>query len=266
MRALGALLLIALLVSALSGQQPQSSAGNSDGGATVIMHDGGVDQVLQSIYIPPIPNAPFTAIVHTQWIRPLGDGGTYTLVNQRQVARDRAGRIYEERWWLVPKDGKVQSRMNVIQIADPAAHTLYNCYQFETPRRCVVQSFADSGVAANYRPSQMQSGALPNGDGFQTHEDLGAQTIEGIETQGARNTITYNQGVIGNDRPFNRVREFWFAPSLQINLRSELTSPDFGKEIFTLSDISTSDPDPKLFELPEGFAVVDHRKPAVPGQ
>jgi hypothetical protein len=62
------------------------------------------------------------------------------------------------------------------------------------------------------------------------------------------------------------MREFWFAASLGINLKSELTSPDFGKEIFTLTDISTSDPDPKLFELPNGFVVVDHTKPAAPSQ
>jgi hypothetical protein len=33
--------------------------------------DGGVSQVLQSIYIPPIHDAPFTATVHTEWARPL---------------------------------------------------------------------------------------------------------------------------------------------------------------------------------------------------
>ena len=33
--------------------------------------DGGVSQVLQSIYIPPLHDAPFTATVHTEWARPL---------------------------------------------------------------------------------------------------------------------------------------------------------------------------------------------------
>jgi hypothetical protein len=265
MRVFGALLLVTFVTAALHGQQGQTPAGNSDGGVTVTIHDGGVDQVLQSIFIPPVQNAPFTATVHTQWIRPLADGGTYTLVNQRQVARDRAGRIYEERWWLVPKDGKVESQMNLIQIGDPATHTVYNCYLLETPHRCVIQPYHDSSTA-NYQPPAGQSGALANGDGFQTHEDLGVQTIEGIDAHGTRDTITFNQGVIGNDRPFNRVREFWFASSLVINLRSELTDPSFGKQIFTVTNVSTSDPDPKLFELPDGFAVVDRNKPAAPSQ
>jgi hypothetical protein len=253
------------LLPVAQGQQAQTPNDTADLGAAVVMQDGGVDQVLQSIYIPPIPNAPFTAIVHTQWIRPLLDGGTYTVVNQRQVARDRAGRIYEERWLLVPKDGKWKSRMNVIQIADPVAHTLYNCFTLETPHRCRVESFTDSPTA-NYQPSVAPSGPLPNGDGFQIHEDLGIQVIEGIETHGIRDTMTYNPGVIGNDRPFDRSREFWFAANLGINMRSQITAPEFGKEVFTLTDVSTADPDPKLFQIPDGFEVVDHRKPPAPNQ
>jgi len=49
--------------------------------------DGGVRQVLESIFIPPKPNAPFTLTLDTEWTRPLGNGGTYTLVNERHIAR-----------------------------------------------------------------------------------------------------------------------------------------------------------------------------------
>jgi len=265
MRATGAVLLLVCLAPTFYAQQPQGQSNRSDGGATSVMRDGGVDQVLQSIYIPPLQNAPFTAIIHTQWIRPLGDGGTYTLVNQRQVARDSAGRIYEERWLLVPKDGKVESQMNVIQIADPSAHTLYNCFTLNTPHRCVLLDYSETPLKA-IAPPTMMSGPLPNGNGSSLHEDLGGQSIEGIDTRGTRDTVTYNEGVIGNDRPFSSVREFWYAPSLGINLKSEVSNPSFGKQIFTLSDIVTAEPDPKLFQLPDGFQVVDRRKPAAPSQ
>jgi hypothetical protein len=256
LRVFGALLLFACLTSSLRGQPTQTAAANSD---------GGVDRVLQSIYIPPLTNAPFTALVHTQWIRPLPDGGTYTLVNQRQVARDTAGRIYEERWLLVPKDGMMQSQMNVIQIADPASHTLYNCFTLNMPHRCSLVDYSETATSA-YIPLTMVSGQLPNGNGFSVHENLGGQSFEGIDTRGTRDTVTYNEGVIGNDRPFSRVREFWFAPSLGINLKSEVSDPGFGKQIFTVTDIRTTEPDPKLFELPDGFVVVDHKKPAAPSQ
>ena len=262
MRAFCASLLLVLFASACICQQPQSSPENEQtGNVTEIIRDGGVSQVLQSIYIPPIKGAPFTAIVHTEWIRPLPDGGTFTVVNQRQVARDSTGRIYEERWLLVPKDGKMPSQMNVIEIADPVAHTLDNCFTLRTPHRCLLETLRESAMDA-YRPSMGQTGPLPNGDGFRTHEDLGMQTFSGIDCQGTRDTTTINPGVFGNDRPFNRKREFWFAASLGIDLRSEITDPSFGKEVFTVTDVNTSEPDPKLFELPEGYAVVDQRRPA----
>jgi len=59
--------------------------------------DGGVRETLDSISIPPMQNAPFTATLQTEWMRAMSDGGTITLVNERQIARDRKGRIYEER-------------------------------------------------------------------------------------------------------------------------------------------------------------------------
>ena len=102
----------ALFCAAASAQ----TADKQDGGTThVVMRDGGVNEVLQSIYIPPLLNAPFTATVHTEWTRPMMGGGTYTFVNKRQVARDSHGRIYEERWLLAPKSGNIESKMNVIQ-------------------------------------------------------------------------------------------------------------------------------------------------------
>lgn len=263
-RSLPAILLLSALVPALSAQQPADRP--QDGGTSeVTMRDGGVTEVLQSIYIPPILNAPFTAIVHTRWIRPLPEGGTFTLVNQRRVARDSRGRIYEERWFLVPKDGDQKSRMNVIQVADPSQHTLYNCFTLVTPHRCMMLGFFDSPTAI-YKPDTAPAGPLPNGKGSSTHEDLGAQTIAGVETTGTRDVTIMNAGAYGNDRPYTISREFWFAKNIGINLQSELTGPRIGKQIFTLTDVSLAEPDPALFELPDGYEVVDRRKSTPPAE
>jgi hypothetical protein len=229
------------------------------------MRDGGVSETLQSIYIPPLLNAPFTAVVHTQWIRPLPEGGTYTVVNQRRIARDSHGRIYEERWLLVPKEGDEKSQMNVIQVADPSQHTLYNCFTLQQPHRCNVLNFSDSSTAI-YKPDTGPTGPLPNGKGFSTHEDLGSRTVAGVETAGTRDSTTINAGAYGNDRPYSITREFWYAPSLGINLLSELSGPRIGKQIFTLTDVSLAEPDPALFELPDGYEIVDRRKPSPPSE
>jgi len=235
-----------------------------DGGTSVQqIKKGVVAEVLESIYIPAITGAPFTAIVHTEWARYLADGGTFTLVNERPIARDSEGRIFQERWTLVPKNGKIASEKTTIQIGDPNAHTLYNCFIFNKPRNCTLDRFNETTTAI-YKPAMAKSGPLPHNEGYITHEDLGKDSIEGIEVTCARDTITYNEGAIGNDRPESVKREFWYAQSLGINLRSEVSDPGFGKQTFTITDVNPSEPDPKLYELPESFVVVDHRKPASP--
>jgi hypothetical protein len=247
-------LYLALAVSTLSASQlgAQGAPG----------FDGGVTETLQSIYIPPLTRAPFSAVVHTEWVRPIPGGGSYTVVNERRVARDGLGRIYEERWLLVPKDSGVQSRMNVIQVADPNNHTLYNCFVFE--RRCMLLKFAEPAVAS-YKPTSIPSGPLENGKGFTTHLELGVRTIAGIDTTGSRETTTLNPGAIGNDRAFVTVREFWQATQIGVNILSTVDGPQTGRQTFTLSDVNLNEPDPQLFELPEGYEVVDRRqKPGLP--
>jgi hypothetical protein len=95
-----------------------------DGGTSVQqIKKGVVAEVLESIYIPAITGAPFTAIVHTEWVRYLADGGTFTLANQRLIARDSEGRIYQERWTLVPKNGRIASERTTIQLPTPTLFT-----------------------------------------------------------------------------------------------------------------------------------------------
>ena len=259
MNCIAPLAILVVFTTAATAQTAQAPH-VQDGGATAYTRDGGVSQVLQSIYIPPLLNAPFSAIIHTEWTRPMSGGGNFTFVNQRQVARDSRGRIYEERWVLAPKGSEDQSRMNVIQIADPNAHTLYNCFTLQTPHRCVLETFAEAAVKS-YKPAVFQSGPLPNNTGARVHEDLGARTTSGIETVGTRDTSNLNAGVMGSDQPFSTWREFWQAPQIGVNLYSEVVDPSVGKQVFMLTDVNLAEPDPKLFELPEGFDVVDRRKP-----
>jgi hypothetical protein len=248
---LSAITAAAVLAAGLAAQQEPTPGASFDGGAS---------GVLQSIYIPPMHNAAFTAIVHTEWARPMAGGGSTTLVNQRTVARDLNGRIYQERWLLVPKGGSIQSLNNLKQIYDPNEHTGYDCFLIGPQKdHCELHNYA--GIIRTDPP--VKSGPVGKA-GFRTHEELGTRNIEGIETTGSRDTITYNAGVFGNDRPVRVIREYWHSDALGLNLISILDDPRIGKETFTLSDVSIGDPDPRLFDIPEGFQIVDTRQPEEP--
>ena len=161
--------------------------------------DGGTREVLESIVIPPLANAPFSGTLATEWARPMADGGTYTLANKRRIVRDSAGRIYEERWMLVPKGSDVKSSMNFIQIADPNNHTLYTCNTFK--KICDLTPYRPPQWAA-FESEEAPGHSFQTTDASQTVEDLGTKNLLGVDTVGTRQTTTIKSGVVGNDRPF----------------------------------------------------------------
>jgi hypothetical protein len=164
---------------------------------------------------------------------------------------------------MVPKNGKVQSQMTTIQISDPEVHTHYNCFMLEQPYICQLTTFMTSTTAV-YKTQGPPPGRLPDDAGTVTHEDLGHQFIAGVETTGTRDATIYNPGVFGNDRKVDVEREFWYSPQLGFNLLSKRSDPRFGTQTFTVTNILHADPDPKLFEIPEGFKVDDRRQTTPP--
>ncbi|GAC1667756.1 MAG: hypothetical protein NVS9B4_23620 [Candidatus Acidiferrum sp.] len=225
------------------------------------VEDGGVSEVLESIVIPPKLEAPFSLLLETESVRALADGGTITTVNKRRIARDGAGRVYQERWYLVPKNGKQKSAMTTIQIADPNLHTFYNCFMLDPQKPCTLSTYSPAPNAI-YQFQGPPPGPLPNDMGYVTREDLGKQFFEAVETTGMRSSVNYNPGVFGNDRKMTIEREFWYSAKLGINLLSRRSDPRIGTQTFRVTNLILSEPDPKLFELPAGFNVVDQRSAA----
>ena len=228
----------------------------------VHMEDGGMREVLESIAVPPMASSPFTATLETAWVRHVADGGTITLVNQRRIARDANGRIYEERWFLVPKNGRIESRMSHIQIADPNAHTLYTC-RMDSRHICDLTTYTATTTMV-FKMDGPPAGPLADGTGYRTVENLGNQVIAGVDTVGTRETTTYNPGVFGNDQKVTATREYWYSSQLGISPLSKRSEPLAGTQTFTIADITLSEPEAQLFELPEGFKVVDRRATAPP--
>jgi len=189
--------------------------------------DGGVRETMESIVIPPMAHAPFTTMLQSEWVRTLYTGGTITLVNERRIARDSSGRVYQERWLLVPKNGKVQSRMSPVQISDPVKHTLATC-MMDDRKVCDITLYTPSNTTV-FKFEGPQTGPLPNDAGFATHEDLGTQTIAGLDTKGTRDSTIYNPGFFGNDEKVTVEREYWYSEQLSLNLVSKRSDRAMGR-------------------------------------
>jgi hypothetical protein len=215
--------------------------------------DGGTREVLVSIFIPSIPGAAFTATVNTESVRALADGTRITLKNHRLIARDKSGRIFQERRLLVPEDGKQESVVTQTEITDPVSHEQYICLPQE--RVCQLEGFQPAEALPAMGSQAQKTSGLPR------QESLGTQQIAGVKTEGTRELAVIPMGVIGNDSPILAKREFWYSPQLGLNILSIREDPRFGTQKFELSDVALGEPDPKLFSPQEGSKIIDLRSP-----
>jgi hypothetical protein len=200
---------------------------------------------LVSVTVPTWRHSPFTASVDTQWVRQLSDGTTITLKNHRTIARDNAGRVFQERRQLVPDDGQHKSDITEIDILDPVAHLRYICYP--DANTCHASQF--NGMPAS-RPDDLPHVTTAR------KENLGSKDFDGFQATGTLEDGVISSGAIGNDTPISVTREFWYSPKLGFNLSSHRHDPRFGTQTFEVSNIVAGQPDPKLFQVPEGFKIL----------
>ena len=238
--------LVAALVPYISAQNPQDALHAADGNSFTR---------IVSIFIPPIPNAPFAATVSTEWTRQTSDGATIVVKNHRMVARDSQGHVFEERRRFVPADSNAQSLLFQMDYVDPVRHTRTVC--LPATSTCDVRDF--------YEPvstSTVPVGPMADGKHYLSREDLGKSETEGLETIGTHETITTNPGTVGNDREVTLSKEFWYSPKLGVNLLVKRMDPLQGKQVFTVSNVSLAEPVRRLFVIPEKYKVTDDRAAA----
>src|SRR5262245_38763096 len=99
----------------------------------------------------------------------------------------------------------------------------------------------------------IRSGRPDINEGQKKIESLGAQTIEGVTAEGTRRTLTIPAGEIGNTLPIECVEETWYSPELQITVMSKFRDPRTGETTYRLTNISRSEPDRSLFEVPPDY-------------
>jgi hypothetical protein len=157
----------------------------AQGEAPMHAPDFRAQQVLIALYFGPKPNAPFTATAKTVWVKIMPDDSTITTWNERAVARDMEGRVFQERRFLVPDNSKDPPEVRALQFTDPVERVRYDCDP--NSRSCDLSNY--------YAPPGIQpltpEGLQPDGTTYLTRENLGVDTFEGLEVERSRETFTY---------------------------------------------------------------------------
>lgn len=109
---------------------------------------------------------------------------------------------------------------------------------------------AEAGASSTY-VFKTKPGANAN----EVKEQLGKQTIEGVEAEGTRTTVTIPAGEIGNERAIEIVSERWYSPELQLVVMTRHSDPRFGETTYKLTNINRTEPAKSLFEVPSDYTV-----------
>jgi hypothetical protein len=232
----------------------------------------------------PVQGAPYSATVTNENIQTLEDGTHITQTSTGNIARDSQGRTRQDA--SLPAIGNLSAAdaPHLVFIQDPVAQAAYTLNLTDKTAQkmpSLSQNISTSGPMppmsgeskfAIRVEDSVPSGGLPplpppgilmqrtfvGGDqGKASTEDLGTQTMEGVQVTGVRTTRTIPVGEIGNDRPISIVTEVWTSPDLKTIVSSKRTDPRMGEQTFQLTNIERSEPDASLFTVPPDFKIVD---------
>ena len=226
----------------------------------------------------PVAGLPYAATTVTEMTQTLADGNRISRKVEGRVMRDSAGRTRREHTLtgLGPMAAPDGNGRAVVMIDDPVAKARYVL----DPERKVARQmpeFPFRGAGAGAGPGREMRAGRPDGNGERpkpVEESLGTKTIEGLEAQGTRRTLTIPAGQIGNDQPIDIVTERWYAPALQAVVLQTMSDPRVGDRSFRLTNITRGEPAAASFQVPSDYKVVQgarpgggkHRRPPADGQ
>jgi len=237
-----------------------------------------------------VKSAPYSAEGVTESVHTLADGNRIVNTTRSKVYRDSEGRTRREQSLATVGPWSSDSPHEIVLINDPVAGTNFvvqpdkkTARKMATPRVIVTDTATGPDTAkveggntfvfATTAAGPSMPAALPlpppgapGTASFELRvadakdakkESLGKRTIEGVECDGTRSTVTIPAGEIGNERAIDVVSESWYSPELQTVVLSTHNDPRFGESSFRLTNISRAEPDKSLFEAPAGVTVTD---------
>jgi hypothetical protein len=192
----------------------------------------------------PVPGAPLSAESVEERITKLPDGTSRTEVITSKIYRDATGRVRTE--MNLPGVDSVL----LIQIMNQAAGFM----AMWVPQEKVAHRF----LFPKREPSAKGNLAIFGGplievagEKTSTSENLGKQTMEGVEFEGTRTTTRANEqpSLVG-------IQEFWFARDLGLIGLTKSIGPTL-ETTARLRNLDRHAPDSTLFEIPPDYLIRD---------
>jgi len=236
-----------------------------------------------------VKGAPYSGQAVTETTQTLGDGNRIVNQNSARVYRDSEGRTRREE--AIGAIGPLANGQvpQAIFINDPVAGVSYmlepnsHVARKMMPMRFEFKFDTDGDKLRDNRESSpdgppetftvqiapqvgadLNTGAAISVERKPKAESLGKQTIEGVEAEGTRTTMTIPAGEIGNERAIEIVSERWYSPELQTVVMTRHSDPRFGETVYRLTNVSRGEPDKTLFQVPSDYTMREPPSPPLP--
>jgi hypothetical protein len=199
------------------------------------------------VFVTPIPNAPFSAVIHVDRSFVQNDGSIIARKTVRSIARDSRGRIRNEYRTLLPVESAQTPQVLSVLIYDPQTRTSTTLF----PQQQIFRSGSVSRPPETVPPGLLGRGTPAND--FAKEEDLGIHDTGGVMAHGIREIQTIPADQSGTGKEIVITDEFWYSDDLRINVLIKHNDPRTGSLTMTVSQVNRNEPDPVLFVIPEGF-------------
>jgi len=215
----------------------------------------GVNMMMAGVFVTPVADEPFSAVVKLENTQPLPDGTSIVRKSIGTIARDSRGRIYSERRQLLPSSftGVPQTLSSLIFDPETRLSTTLSPYSHLGRQRTLPAPRVVSGAPPATR--------APIDSPLLQHEDLGSDIMENVPVHGTRQTRTIPASVTGTGKDIVVIDEYWYSDELHMNMLTKRSDPRTGVQVVTITQVNRNEPDPALFQVPVGYKVVDETPP-----
>lgn len=236
---------------------------------------------------PKLPHAsmlPYTAEYKATTVQTLANGTTITRESSSVRARGAQNRFYTAE---TQPSRAGEPPITLFHISDPVAGTetrwnlpgekafvyvlppaeeRHGCWKSESGNNSWGFPLTPEQRAAENGTQVKEPVVLRPQSQHPKTESLGTDVIQGLTVRGTRVTFTTPIGEVGNDQPLVRTTENWQSEEYGITVRSISDDPRQGKTTRELISFTPGEPDPTLFQPPQGYEVVTEPLHQVPCQ
>ena len=202
--------------------------------------------------------APYSGKQTTIKTQTLTDGSTTTETSVELIWRDAEGRTRRE---IIHHTDSGEEYRSVI-ITDPVGGVYLKWTVGLPSARKLMHIWPGAQHVTAPVPAVPRSAASPGPTtappGYE-REILTPQEINGVYAEGSRWVRSIRLTEESSKRAIEVSNELWISPDLRIIVRHLHDDPRSGREDTEVTEVVRGDPDPSLFQAPQGYEVVDHR-------